>query len=215
MMEMKTTDNLNKLHTTGAKMNNAKILIVGAGGIGSWLCYFLHNLNNVYQLHDVSITVADGDTVEKKNLRYQKFDIEDITDNKALCMEAKYGFQGIDKMINTTEDLLPYDCIISCVDNTSFRRLMFNTCDKTGKYFIDLRSEGTTIMALTTHKKNDIETLLQTIPEEIEDASCQRAFEFEGGIIQQGNKIIAGIGSQFVLNYIRGDKNPAQFTQHF
>ena len=56
-------------------MNNAKILIVGAGGIGSWLCYFLHNLNNVYQLHDVSITVADGDTVEKKNLRYQKFDI--------------------------------------------------------------------------------------------------------------------------------------------
>ncbi len=92
---------------------------------------------------------------------------------------------------------------------------MFNTCEKTGKYFIDLRSEGTTIMALTKHKKNDIETLLATIPEEIQDASCQRSFEFEGGIIQQGNKIIAGVGSQFVLNYIREDKNPALFSQNF
>ena len=196
-------------------MNSKNFLIVGAGGIGSWLCYFLHDLQNSYQLQDSTFTVADGDTVEKKNLRYQKFEIDDITDNKAMCMESKYGFEGVDKIITTSEELLPYDCIISCVDNTSFRRMMFNTCEKTGKYFIDLRSEGTTIMALTKHKKNDIETLLATIPEEIQDASCQRSFEFEGGIIQQGNKIIAGVGSQFVLNYIREDKNPALFSQNF
>tara|TARA_B110000196_G_C21081842_1_gene632890 strand:+ start:146 stop:736 length:591 start_codon:yes stop_codon:yes gene_type:complete len=196
-------------------MNSKNILIVGAGGIGSWLCYFLWDLQNCSQLFDSSFTIADGDTVEKKNLKYQKFEIDDITDNKALCMEAKYGFNSIDKLINTSEDLLTYDCIISCVDNTSFRRMMFNTCIKTGKYFIDLRSEGTTIMALTKHKKNDIETLLATIPEEVQDASCQRPFELEGGIIQQGNKIIAGVGSQFVLNYIREDKNPAFFSQNF
>jgi tRNA A37 threonylcarbamoyladenosine dehydratase len=196
-------------------MNSKNILVVGAGGIGSWLCYFLWDLQNCSQLFDSSFTIADGDTVEKKNLKYQKFEIDDITDNKALCMEAKYGFNSIDKLITTSEDLLPYDCIISCVDNTSFRRMMFNTCIKTGKYFIDLRSEGTTIMALTQHKKNDIETLLATIPEEIQDASCQRPFELEGGIIQQGNKIIAGVGSQFVLNYIREDKNPAFFSQNF
>ena len=195
--------------------SEANILIVGAGGIGSWLSYYLYDLQNHKQLNNAYITVADHDTVEKKNLRYQKFDIDDITDNKAMVMEAKYGFVGLEEKIVSSEQLLPYDCIISCVDNTSFRRLMFNTCEKTGKYFIDLRSEGTTILGLTSHKKNDIETLLATIPEEIEDASCQRSFEFEGGIIQQGNKIIAGIGSQFVLNYIREDKNPAQFTQHF
>ncbi len=193
----------------------ANILIVGAGGIGSWLSYYLYDLQNHRQLNDAYITIADNDTVEKKNLRYQKFNIDDITDNKAMVMEAKYGFVAIPEKIVSSEQLLPFDCIISCVDNTSFRRLMFNTCAKTGKYFIDLRSEGTTILGLTSHKKNDIETLLATIPEEIEDASCQRSFEFEGGIIQQGNKIIAGIGSQFVLNYIREDKNPAQFTQHF
>ena len=196
-------------------MDDKKILIVGAGGIGSWLCYFLHNLQEHDQLKKVWITVADGDTVENKNLRYQKFSIDDITDNKALVMEALYGFDAIDKVITSSEELIPYDCIVSCVDNTSFRRLMFNTCLKLDKYFIDLRSEGTTLMGLTSHKKNTIESLLATIPEEIENASCQRSFEFEGGIIQQGNKIIASIGSQFVLNYIRGDKNPAQFSQHF
>ena len=196
-------------------MEEKKLLIVGAGGIGSWLSFFLYDLMKAGQLDNALITIADHDTVENKNLRYQKFEMDDITDNKALCMEAKYDFVPIAERITSSEQLLPYDCIISCVDNTSFRRLMFNTCNKTGKYFIDLRSEGTTIMALTSHKKNDIETLLATIPEEIEDASCQRAFEFEGGIIQQGNKIIAGIGSQFVLNYMREDKNPAIFTQNF
>ena len=197
-------------------MKNSNILIVGAGGIGSWLCYFLYDLQTHNQINrDTYITVADPDTVEDKNLRYQNFSIEDITDNKALVMESKYGFSGIDTIINRSEQMADYDLIISCVDNTSFRRMMFNTCEKTGKYFIDLRSEGTTIMALTKHKKNDIETLLATIPEEIQDASCQRSFEFEGGIIQQGNKIIAGVGSQFVLNYIREDKNPALFSQNF
>ena len=94
--------------------------------------------------------------------------------------------------------------------------MLFNYGSKnTNKYFIDLRSEGTTIFALTKHTKNDIEYLLSTIPEEIEDTSCQRPFELSGGIIQQGNKIIAGIGSQFVLNYIRDDKNPPRFSSTF
>ena len=122
---------------------------------------------------------------------------------------------GKDSLITKSEQLESYDLIISCVDNTSFRRLLFNFCNKTNASFIDLRSEGTTIFSLTSHKKNDIEYLLSTIPEEIENASCQRPFELSGGIIQQGNKIIAGIGSQFVLNYIRGDKNPAKFSANF
>tara|TARA_Y100000592_G_scaffold99489_1_gene175724 strand:- start:2827 stop:3423 length:597 start_codon:yes stop_codon:yes gene_type:complete len=198
-------------------MKNSNILIVGAGGIGSWLCYFLYDLQTHNQINrDTYITVADPDTVEDKNLRYQNFSIEDITDNKALVMESKYGFSGIDTIINRSEQMADYDLIISCVDNTSFRRLMFNTCMKDDtKHFIDLRSEGSTIFALSKHKKNDIEYLLSTIPEEIENTSCQRSFELEGGIIQQGNKIIAGIGSQFVLNYIREDVNPPKFSATF
>ena len=44
-----------------------KILIIGAGGIGSFLVQFLNKLN-IYEL-----TVFDSDKVEEKNLLYQNF----------------------------------------------------------------------------------------------------------------------------------------------
>ena len=94
-------------------MRDAKILIVGAGGIGSWLCYFLYNLENHKQFgrnNTINIVVADPDTVEEKNLSYQNFDMEDITDNKAKVMEAKYGFLGKDSLIKFLNSLLTF-CI--------------------------------------------------------------------------------------------------------
>lgn len=197
-------------------MEHKNLLIVGAGGIGSWLCYYLYNLQEVNQLKFISVTVADDDTVEQKNLSYQKFESLDILDNKALALEAKYGFKGLDKKIVSTDDLEPFDCVVSAVDNTSFRRMLFNYCAKNpDTYFIDLRSEGTAITSFTSSPKNDLEYLLSTIPQEIEDASCQRPFELQGGIIQQGNKIIAGIGSQYILNYMRGHKNTPRFSAAF
>ena len=45
-----------------------KILIVGAGGIGSWLAANLYESERHGQLEDVSIFFADHDTVEPDNL---------------------------------------------------------------------------------------------------------------------------------------------------
>ena len=44
-----------------------KVLVIGAGGIGSFLIKFL----NKVKLYD--ITVADPDKVEEKNIPYQTF----------------------------------------------------------------------------------------------------------------------------------------------
>ena len=49
-----------------------KILIIGAGGIGSYLIPLLDRLGCY------NITVYDNDTVEKKNLLYQNYNENDI-----------------------------------------------------------------------------------------------------------------------------------------
>ena len=53
-----------------------KILVIGAGGIGSFLIQFLDKVG----LYD--ITVADPDVVEEKNLTYQNFKKGHIGQNK-------------------------------------------------------------------------------------------------------------------------------------
>jgi len=58
-----------------------KILIIGCGGIGSWLVARLGRLRDYHQLNtNVSIAIADCDTVEIKNLPYQNFNLDEVMD---------------------------------------------------------------------------------------------------------------------------------------
>ena len=52
-------------------MMNRRIMIIGAGGIGSFLTQFLQRLG-------YRITVFDDDGVERKNIGYQNFTVSDI-----------------------------------------------------------------------------------------------------------------------------------------
>ena len=79
------------------------------------------------------------------------------------------------------------------------------------KYWIDLRSEGRSIAAFTKNKVNDLDYMLSTLGnEDVNDGSCQRQWELDNDIIQNGNKIVAAIGAQYVLNYIRHENSPPQ-----
>jgi len=193
------------------------VLIVGAGGIGSWLGYFLNDLDKKGQFEEVLITFADDDTVDTPNLSYQKFQVDDISDFKAEVMADRYGFESISERITTEDVLIKYDCIISCVDGKNFRELLFKTADKNPELFwIDLRSEGRTIVLYSKHERNTLENMLKTLPKgEAEDGSCQREYEKNNNIIQQGNKIIALIASQQILNWIRNEGVMSEFIRNF
>ena len=54
-------------------MERRNILVVGAGGIGSWLASQLYELEIHGQLNDTNVTFTDDDTVDTKNLTYQNF----------------------------------------------------------------------------------------------------------------------------------------------
>ena len=112
-----------------------KILVIGAGGIGSYLISFLNNLD-LYE-----IQVNDDDKVETKNLTYQNFNHGHVGLNKAVVMKDTYW--GSVKIaspypILTPQQLEGFDLVVCCVDNLSTRRMLYNSNVK----WLDLRSQG-------------------------------------------------------------------------
>lgn len=194
-----------------------KILQIGAGGIGSYLAEYMYTLyrNGVQSTEHMDLTLADDDIIEEKNLRYQNFLIEELEMKKASALSERYFFNVIDKRIESKEDLKGFDVIILAVDNGKCRKLVYEYCEKEKIPFIDLRSEGTAVCFYTSNKENTLKKMMGTIDAEAAPTSCQLKFELDQGKIQQGNKIIAAIGSQLILNHLRGEPNKASFVQRF
>ena len=193
-----------------------KVLVIGAGGVGSFLCKELFNLFmlNQVDLNDYEVFVADFDSVEKKNITYQDFEVADIFKNKAEVISKKYCFFPITKKI-VAEDLGAYDIFIVAADNGRIRKLVYEHAIKTKKKFIDLRSEGRTIAVFTSSAKETELTNSLTDETLDESGSCQLKYEFEKGIIQVGNKIVATIGAQLFLNMARKDFLLPSMIQRF
>lgn len=200
-------------------MERYRVAIVGAGGIGSYLCKEMYNFHKHAQFGacNVEITVWDNDTVDIKNLKYQNFQEFDLGDNKAEVIGLRYDFGYEIERLEDEAAFNDYDVIIAAVDNSKFRRLLYNWAEKNPEaYWIDLRSEGRAVAFFTKHKNNTLEKMFDTLADTPEEGtSCQLAFELEKGIIQQGNKIIAAIGSQLFINHLRQEKNSPKFIARF
>jgi len=196
----------NQLQSMNSVNPIKNILICGAGGIGSYLLFHLNELFLHNQISPgVTITVADGDSVELKNISYQYYTKHDILELKVDALQEKFKCitKTISNYITSAEELEPYDMIISAVDNTQFRKLLYEYAIPANKAWLDLRSEGSSCALFAKHPVNTVEAMLKTIPIEKTNQSCQRKFEFEANTIQLGNRIIAGIGAQQVLNFLR------------
>ena len=193
-------------------------MAIGAGGIMSFALRELYNLweNEVDGIKNCDITIYDADEVEEKNLKYQNFTVEDLGKNKAQALNERYLFPFKEEMVLTEDQLEGYDIFFIGVDNGKLRKLIYEYCDKhKDKYFIDMRSEGRAVAYYTSHSDNDLKYLLSTINADAPATSCQLKFELEAGIIQVGNRIIANIGVQLLLNHLRNQKNPARFVGRF
>jgi molybdopterin/thiamine biosynthesis adenylyltransferase len=197
--------------------DNLKVMIVGAGGNGSWLLKHIHRLVQKGQIPDaITFTVFDGDDVEKKNTLYQDYELKDVLENKAKVMGSRYDVQFKPSYVKDSKDLVGYDVIICCVDNREFRELLYSfDAESPRLYWIDVRAEGTNVVIYTKSKKNTLDIMLATLPKDGKSTSCQREFEFNSGIIQLGNQIAATITAQYLLNYIREEDNPPVFNHMF
>jgi len=187
-----------------------KVLIVGAGGIGSWLVHeLLQDEIKRTQLPGVHFTVADDDHVEQRNVLYQNFD-QDQARIMQPKVEALAELYDIDEIIqDRIEDpaqLQGYDVVISCVDNVQFRRMLFANQEQV-PYWIDLRAEGRVAMIYNKADAHTTEWMNSVTKEPKNPENANRGCALPGdlaqGRLQYGNRFAALMGAQALLNHVR------------
>ncbi len=123
------------------KLNAAKVLVVGAGGLGSPVLLYLAGAGVG------TIGIVDADVVSLTNLQRQVLYTEDeIGKSKVLCAKHRIEQLNADIAINAYQVRLDennadeivgaYDLVLSCVDNFSTRKLLCNVCNKQDKILI-------------------------------------------------------------------------------
>ena len=205
-------------------MSTATIHVIGGGGIGSFLLRDLVRLQKTNQLIRVDGTgyntiIYDEDDVEQKNILYQDFGDEDILEPKAKVLGERHSIPYMEMFVENVADIISteHDIVVCCVDNAKFRSHLYEWQTGVSNFWVDLRSHGRIVVRICRDKKNNLDYLMSTLPEEEEDGdgSCQRAIDLEKGIIQMGNRVIATIGCQTILNYLRGVAQDSRFTRQF
>lgn len=130
---------------------NFHVLIAGAGGTGGYLYYYLTRLIAARRDGRVGLVVADGDTVEERNLVRQNFAPEDLGRNKAERLAERYGnvyglnFPYVDRYLENAESVLQVMCqhweretwasgcvpvLVGCVDNNASRQVFHEVFKK-------------------------------------------------------------------------------------
>lgn len=201
------------------KVKELNILVVGAGGIGSWTTLLLSRAGFN------SITIIDDDMVEAVNLGGQFYSIEDIGTPKVLALhdalqiysnyDIKYHYGKIqpiesESSININNSKLGYyDIIIGAVDNMETRKYLFESWESNGKeksVFIDGRLLAEVFQIFTIDKKDSIsierykESYLFD-DKDVDDVPCtSKATSYYGaGIAFEINKkVISWIRNEFL-----------------
>ena len=116
-----------------------KILIIGVGGIGSYLTPLLHK-TGLYDIH-----ISDPDSVEEKNLFYQNFNTMHLDKPKVNCI-VENDVIGSRKPfpILTKQQLNGFDLVVCCADNLDVRRLLYRQGfqEDCKTKWLDLRAQG-------------------------------------------------------------------------
>tara|TARA_R100000988_G_C3929796_1_gene130864 strand:+ start:79 stop:681 length:603 start_codon:yes stop_codon:yes gene_type:complete len=184
------------------KMMNRRVMIIGAGGIGSFLTQFLQRLG-------YKITLYDDDGVEKKNVGYQNFTTRDIGENKARVLsdriwdtDSKGTVADEPYRVLTAKQLNGYHLVICCADNLAVRRLLYQQGFGTDAKlkWLDLRAQGRNA-ALISYKI-DPNLMDAFLAGQEGSFSCQ-ATDWDGSSkdIDCMNIAIAGIATQWIQKW--------------
>ncbi len=189
------------------KLKNAKVLVIGAGGLGSPILLYLTAAGVG------KIGIIDFDNIEESNLQRQiLFNSSDIGKNKVLTakekLEKKNPFISIvaynEKLTrqNSVSIFNEYDIIVDGTDNFSTRYLINDTCVLTNKplvYGAIHRFEG----QVAVFNYNNSATYRCMFPEPPSEGNVQTCSEV--GVIGILPGIIGSFQANEVLKIILGN----------
>lgn len=123
------------------KLNSAKVLVVGAGGLGSTV------LEQLCGSGVGNLGIVDSDTVSYSNLHRQSlYTEEEIGEYKVFCASRRLLKRNPHCKINVYPQSLhiknaiqliePYDIVVDCTDNYSTRYLINDACVLLNKPFV-------------------------------------------------------------------------------
>lgn len=157
--------------------DNAPVVVVGgAGGIGSWLAFFLARAN-------FNVTLSDFDTVEEHNIGGQLFKRSQIGKYKAEAVGrnvSEFSTNTINaQIVKITEETATHEFMFSAFDNMDARRAMFKVWKRSWNsmnrpIFIDgrLNAEQFQIFCVTPENADEYERMHLFKDSEVEDAPC-------------------------------------------
>lgn len=157
--------------------DNAPVVVVGgAGGIGSWLSFFLARAN-------FNVTLSDFDTVEEHNIGGQLFKRNQIGRYKAEAVGrnvSEFSTNTINaQIVKITEETATHEFMFSAFDNMDARRAMFKVWKRSWNsmnrpIFIDgrLNAEQFQIFCVTPENADEYERIHLFNDSEVEDAPC-------------------------------------------
>ena len=197
---------------------NTRILIIGAGGIGSLLAehvtraFAFSGLNEL--VGNLEVTLMDGDVVESRNLPHQQFGHSDQSLPKVVAIQQRLEATGITtgngvELVGIAEnfsavtDLSKYDLVVVAVDREEPRDLVHANA----KHWLDLRARGDGFVMWSY--QGDLRVLdgIPKLPEGT-STSCQLEEAVEMGNIQFGFALAAAHGAQWMIQWLRGATVP-------
>lgn len=189
-------------------MKKRKVMVIGAGGIGS----FLIPLLNRTKLYD--LTVYDPDIVEEKNMTYQNFKLRDLNEKKVFAVNRdceqtnKVSINPQPFVVLTANQLKGYDLVICCADNLDIRRTMYNA---KGLKWLDLRAQGRNGAMISHLEDPKLYSTFTTGPDG--SFSCQGdSWEGDASGVHFMQVVIAGYGAQWTQRWFNGEDVKKHFT---
>jgi PRTRC genetic system ThiF family protein len=203
-----------------------RILVLGVGGTGGHVVPNLYRL--AYSLKDkrpVDIILADGDTVEKKNLLRQNFVEADLDKKKAAVLAYRYS-SAFGVPVNYIPDFIESDeklakllkpsqeneisILLGCVDNNRSRQMchrVFQTLDNL--VYIDSGNgeyTGQVVCGVRKKGRTKLNPVCHFYPEMLTDSDKFKSEEScSDAIVSSPQNIMANImAATIILSYLNG-----------
>lgn len=192
------------------RLLNSRVLVVGAGGLGS------HALTILATSGVGHITIIDNDIVKIDNLPRQSiYEYKDIGKSKALCAKRRLRELNPDVDIrvcnvylnknNAKRLLKDHDIILDCTDNFESKFLINDTCLKLNTPFViagvcDYKGQ---VITCIPNESRDFKSLFSELPINIDE----KYKEEDKGVFPPAVAVVSNIAAAEVMKYLIGLDN--------